>query len=134
MCLLCNSSLRRHRPPLGPGSGKGLLSKFGADGGHRTLIVCVFAKRGKEGEEIEWAPVARRAAQRFGRAPELRRPDGSAPTCDQAAPLLETEGDALFIIHLAEECDSSFAPGDGFRPLALSKGDACQPGKKLRAV
>src|SRR5499427_5049644 len=134
MCLHCNSLLRRHRPPLSPGSGKDLLSDFGAYSGHHTLIVCVFTKRGKKGEEIEWAPVARRAAQRFGCAPELRCPDGSATACDQASPLLEAEGDALCIIHLPEESDTSLAQGEGFRPLALYKGNACQPGKKLSAV
>src|SRR5919108_344293 len=134
MCLLCNSLLRRHRPPLSPGKSLGLLSKFGADSGHHTLVVRVLAQRGKEGEEIEWAPVARRAAQRFGRAPELRCPDGSAPACHHTSPLLETEGHALFIIHLPEEYDTSLAQGEGFRPLALYKGDARQPGKDLRYV
>src|SRR5258708_31411445 len=122
MCLLCNSLLRGHRPPLGPGSGKDLLSKFGADSGHHAFIVCVLAERGKEGEEIERAKAPRRAAQRFGRAPEQRCPYSNAPACDQASPLLETEGDALFIIHLPEERDTSLAQGDSFHPLALHKG------------
>src|SRR5712692_11454175 len=54
LSLCCDGLLRRHRPPLGPGLGKGALPELDTDGAHHTLIVSMLAKRGKEGEEINY--------------------------------------------------------------------------------